>query len=104
MSQVTLPIDADPDKLSGQICFAGTRVPIDYLFNHIALGGNVDSFVEDYDSVSREQAVAVARMAERSIMDPRHIDHAHEHVVAEDSECTTAAVPFESVQTAGIAG
>ena len=49
-------IEVNPKKLGGVPCFAGTRVPVAYLFMHMAHGGTVDSFVEDYDSVSRDLA------------------------------------------------
>ena len=57
------PIDSIPGKLGGTPCFAGTRVTIDMLFMHLGRGGTVDTFVASYDSISREQAVAVIHKA-----------------------------------------
>ena len=54
-------VEVNPKKLGGVPCFAGTRVPVAYLFIHLAHGGTVDSFVEDYDSVSRELAVSLVQ-------------------------------------------
>lgn len=50
-------------KRQGRTCFAGTRVTVDILFDHLAEGGTVDSFLEDYDHVSREQVVATIKRA-----------------------------------------
>ena len=57
------PIDSVPGKLGGSPCFAGTRVTIDMLFMHLGRGGTVDTFIESYDSISRDQAVAVLHKA-----------------------------------------
>ena len=57
------PIDSISGKLGGTPCFAGTRVTIDMLFMHLGRGGTVDTFVESYDSISREQAIAVIHKA-----------------------------------------
>lgn len=55
--------DSHPDKRGGRTCFAGTRVTVDILFDHLAEGGTVDSFLEDYDTVVREQAVKTIKRA-----------------------------------------
>ena len=39
----------------GVACFAGTRVPISTLFDHIKLGYTVDYFLQQFPSVTREQ-------------------------------------------------
>ena len=36
-------VEVNPKKLGGVPCFAGTRVPVAYLFIHLAHGGTVDS-------------------------------------------------------------
>jgi uncharacterized protein (DUF433 family) len=52
-------IVSDPDILGGTPVFAGTRVPIKNLMDYLAAEGSLDEFLEDYPSVSREQAVQV---------------------------------------------
>ena len=64
-------IEVNPKKLGGVPCFAGTRVPVAYLFVHLAHGGTVDSFVEDYDSVSRELVVSLAQALGETLNEPK---------------------------------
>ena len=49
--------------VSGTPIFVGTRVPLKNLFDYLAGGHNVDEFLYDFPSVSREQAVRVLDMA-----------------------------------------
>jgi len=51
-------IKIDPEIMSGTPCFAGTRVPARTLFHYIERGATVDEFLEDFPSVTRDQAVA----------------------------------------------
>ena len=51
-------ISRDPEILSGTPVFAGTRVPIRILLEHFEAGDRLDDFLEDFPSVTREQAVA----------------------------------------------
>ena len=39
--------------------FAGTRVPVRILIEHVEAGDRLDEFLEDYSSVLRDQALAV---------------------------------------------
>lgn len=47
------------DILSGQPVCAGTRVPVETLFDHLEAGVPLAEFLDDFPMVSREQAVAV---------------------------------------------
>jgi uncharacterized protein (DUF433 family) len=49
----------DPDILGGTPVFHGTRVPVESLFDHLADGISLADFLDDFPTVSREQAVAV---------------------------------------------
>jgi uncharacterized protein (DUF433 family) len=51
-------VTIDPEIMSGTPVFAGTRVPIRTLIDHIQAGDSLDVFLEDFPSVSREQALA----------------------------------------------
>jgi uncharacterized protein (DUF433 family) len=62
------PILADPEIMHGTPCFAGTRVPVKNLFDYIEAGSPLDEFLEDFPSVSREQAVAVLEMAQKQLL------------------------------------
>jgi uncharacterized protein (DUF433 family) len=53
----------NPDRISGAPCFYGTRVPIRNLFDSLAAGETLDEFLDGFEGVSREQAVAVMDLA-----------------------------------------
>ena len=57
----------DQDIQSGQPVFAGTRVPVESFFDHLEAGVSLDEFLEDFPTVSREQAVALLELANRFI-------------------------------------
>ena len=48
----------DPEIMSGEPCFAGTRVPVRTLLDHIETGDSIDVFLSDFPTVSRKQAIA----------------------------------------------
>ncbi len=56
-------IDRDPEILGGIPVFAGTRVPIRVLLEHLEAGDRIDDFLDDFPSVSREHTVAVLECA-----------------------------------------
>ncbi|RYE14285.1 MAG: DUF433 domain-containing protein, partial [Sphingobacteriaceae bacterium] len=58
-------ISIDPEVLSGQPVFKGTRVPIETLFDHLEAGASLDTFLDDFPSVSKDQAVAILEIATR---------------------------------------
>ena len=51
------------DILGNQPVFKGTRVTIETLFDYLKSEGTVDQFVDDFPSVSKEQAMAVIEIA-----------------------------------------
>ena len=57
-------ITISPEVLCGTPVFKGTRVPIQRLFDHLESGVSLDEFLEDFPSVSREQAGKVLALAE----------------------------------------
>ena len=50
-------IERNPDILGGTPVFTGTRVPVRILMEHLEAGDRLDEFLDDYPTVSREQAV-----------------------------------------------
>lgn len=58
-------ITIDQEILGGQPVFKGTRVPVESLFMHLEEGVSLDEFLEDFPSVTREQAVTVLEIAEK---------------------------------------
>jgi uncharacterized protein (DUF433 family) len=62
-------IHCDPDILGGVPVFVGTRVPLKALIDYLAGGHRLAEFLDDFPSVSREQAVAALRLACQSLVD-----------------------------------
>jgi len=62
-------VSADSGRRSGVPCFAGTRVPIHDLFDYLAGGEPLGSFLESFPSVTREQAEKVLMLAEDRLLD-----------------------------------
>ena len=58
-------ISIDAEILSGQAVFKGTRVPVETLFDHLEAGVSLDEFLEDFPTVSREQAIATLEIANK---------------------------------------
>ncbi|MEZ4825198.1 MAG: DUF433 domain-containing protein [Bacteroidia bacterium] len=56
-------INISPNILSGTPVFRGTRVPVETLFDHLERGISLVDFLEDFPTVSREQAIAVLEIA-----------------------------------------
>ena len=50
-------VTIDPEIMSGEPCFAGTRVPARTLLDYLEGGDSLDEFLEDFPTVAREQAV-----------------------------------------------
>jgi uncharacterized protein (DUF433 family) len=62
-----LPVWSDPERLGGKLCFRGTRVPVDSLFSNLEAGMSLHDFLEEFEGVTREQAIAVLEFARRSM-------------------------------------
>ena len=60
-------ISVDPEVMSGLPVFAGTRVPVQNLFDYIEGGEDLSEFLDDFPSVSRQAAIEVLEMAKQSI-------------------------------------
>ncbi len=68
---MTLPsplISSDPQRLGGEPCFTGTRVPVQALLDYVEGGHPLAEFLEDFPSVTREHAVAVLELARHAIL------------------------------------
>ncbi len=61
-------ITVDPEIHSGTPVFAGTRVPVKTLFDHLEAGDSIAVFLDDFPSVSREMAVAVLEDARAALV------------------------------------
>ena len=56
-------IGSDPEIMSGAVCFTGTRVLVQNLFDYLEGSSSLEDFLEDFPSVRREAAVAVLEVA-----------------------------------------
>lgn len=58
----------DPDLLSGEPVFRGTRVPFQTLLDYLEGGDTLDEFLERYPGVSRAQAIAALEEAKALVL------------------------------------
>ena len=55
-------ISRNPKVMNGALVFAGTRVPVESLIQHLTAGDSLNKFLDDFPTVSREQAIAYLKM------------------------------------------
>jgi uncharacterized protein (DUF433 family) len=56
-------VSRDPEIMSGALCFTGTRVPVQNLFDYLEGSSSLNDFLEDFPSVPRETAVPILEAA-----------------------------------------
>jgi uncharacterized protein (DUF433 family) len=61
-------IECDPEKLGGTPVFLGTRVPIQNLFDCLASGESLEEFLDQFPTVSREQALRVLEASKEKLL------------------------------------
>jgi uncharacterized protein (DUF433 family) len=61
-------ISVSPEILGGTPVFTGTRVPVQTFLEYIKAGESIDSFLEGFPSVKREQLIALLEQAESHIL------------------------------------
>lgn len=54
-------INRSDDILGGTPVFAGTRVPVQTLFDYLEEGDSLDEFLDDFPAISREHAIKVLK-------------------------------------------
>ena len=65
-------IVVDPEIQSGTPVFAGSRVPIQNLFDYLEEGDSLDVFLEQFPTVTRELAIAVLERARIAVTPDAH--------------------------------
>lgn len=70
MQQASIVVD--PDIQSGTPVFAGTRVPIQNLFDYLEEGDSLEVFLAQFPSVTRDMAVAVLEQARAALLPDAH--------------------------------
>ncbi|CBE68640.1 MAG: DUF433 domain-containing protein [Candidatus Methylomirabilis oxygeniifera] len=68
MSQRRIVVHSDPEILGGTPVFVGTRVPVKALLDYLEGGHRLDDFLDDFPTVTREQAVAVLEEGIQSLV------------------------------------
>ncbi len=72
---MSYPINIDPEIMSGIPVFEGTRVPVYTLFDWLETE-TLNEFLENFPSVSREQAVEVLKLAEKFVTNEQLLNEA----------------------------
>jgi uncharacterized protein (DUF433 family) len=65
-------IVVDPEIQSGAPVFAGTRVPIQNLFDYLEEGDSLETFLDQFPTVTREMAIAVLEKARVAVAADAH--------------------------------
>ena len=61
-------VTCDAEIMSGTPVFKNTRVPIKNLIDYLETGESLDEFLEDFPSVSREQALQTLALAREMLL------------------------------------
>ena len=56
-------VEVDPARLGGEPVFRGTRVPVKSLFDHLSAGDSLETFLDDFPGVARDQVQTVVELA-----------------------------------------
>ncbi len=56
-------VSENPDIQGGVPVFAGTRVPVKSLFDHLEAGDSINDFLDGFPSVKRQQVLAILEFA-----------------------------------------
>lgn len=62
-SRVDPAVHSDPKIMGGTPVFVGTRVPFQTLLDFLEAGDSLDVFLEEFPTVTREQAIASLEQA-----------------------------------------
>lgn len=61
-------VHSHPEILGGTPVFVGTRVPVQALLDYLEEGDTIDSFLDAFPTVTREQTVAFLEQAARALL------------------------------------
>jgi uncharacterized protein (DUF433 family) len=65
-------VEKDPARLGGEPVFRGTRVPVKSLFAHLSAGDSLETFLDDFPGVTREQVRTVLEVAGLRLLEEVH--------------------------------
>lgn len=61
-------VESNPDIMGGTPVFVGTRVPFQTLLDYLESGEPLSEFLEDFPTVSKEQAIAALEQAKEALL------------------------------------
>jgi uncharacterized protein (DUF433 family) len=93
-------IEVSPEVLHGTPVFAGTRVPVKTLFDYLKGGDTLADFLDDFPTVSREQAVKALELAGEDLIDAAVAGR----VAAKEAQSALAPHEVRTVPEMGWAG
>lgn len=70
--QTTPAVHRDPDIMGGTPVFVGTRVPFQTLLDYLEAGDPLGEFLDDFPTVTRDQAVAALEQAKDALIARAH--------------------------------
>jgi len=65
-------VHRDPEILSGETVFVGTRVPLRNLFDYLEAGDSLETFLDAFPDVTREKAIAALELAREAMTTSAH--------------------------------
>ena len=68
LAAINAVVWVDPERMSGEPCFRGTRVPVQILLDHLEGSATLDEFLDGFPSVSREQAIQFMELAKETLL------------------------------------
>ena len=63
MRELSQVVQLSPGILGGTPVFSGTRVPVQTMLDYLEAGDRLDDFLDQFPTVSRDQAVAFLELA-----------------------------------------
>ena len=61
-------VHSHPEIMSGEPVFVGTRVPVRALVDYLEEGDTIESFLDAFPTVTREQVIAFIEQATRALV------------------------------------
>ena len=61
-------VHSHPEIMSGTPVFVGTRVPVQALLDYLEEGDTIESFLDAFPTVTREQVIALIEQATRALL------------------------------------
>jgi uncharacterized protein (DUF433 family) len=78
MKQDVPVIHSNPEIMGGTPVFVGTRVPLATLLDYLGAGQPLSEFLEDFPTVTRQQAVAALEQPKEALLArARPLDERH---------------------------